>query len=74
MTNQPATALLRNSSPKAISTSACCDHNQALQVLQALAACSWLDDDPCDNEELALAKQQGRSVIVASSLNQRCRA
>ena len=38
--------------------------SQPLAALQALAAASWLESDPCDSDELALAKQQALEAIA----------
>lgn len=37
--------------------------NSPLAALLALKAASWLDEAPCDTDELAAAKQQARSAI-----------
>lgn len=38
----------------------------AVAVLALLKECSWLDADPCDNPELADAKEQALAVLAAA--------
>lgn len=36
---------------------------KALKILKDLAECSWLDEDPCDIEDLAKAKKEARELL-----------